>query len=286
MTKNILVTGGSGFIGSHLVDELKKKNYKVTVVDFKKPQRRDVKFLKGNTLNFNFLKRITKNIDIIFHLAGVSDITKVKKIPIKTIKSHILSCSYLLEASRINSVKRILFASSIYAHSKKGNLYTSSKLASENIIDNYNLLYGINFTVLRYSTAYGERSRGVDVISIFAKNALKHSDIIINGNGKQTRNFIHVKDIAKGSVLALSNRYKNKTLNIGSNKKTKIIDLAKKIIKLSKSKSKLVIKKNKKRIDDFDLNKIPNKSLKNLLRFKMHYNLDKGIKRYLESLKN
>ena len=164
-------------------------------------------------------------------------------------------------------------------------MYTSSKLASENIIDNYNLLYGVNFTVLRYSTAYGERSRGVDVISIFAKNALKHSDIIINGNGKQTRNFIHVKDIAKGSVLALSNRYKNKTLNIGSNKKTKIIDLAKKIIKLSKSKSKLVIKKNKRRIDDFDLNKIPNKSLKNLLRFKMHYNLDKGIKRYLESLK-
>ena len=286
MIKNILVTGGSGFIGSHLVDQLKKKKYKVTVVDLKRPKRKDIKFVKGNILNLNFLKKITRKIDIVYHLAGVSDITKVKKTPIKTIKSHILSCSYLLEACRVNTVKRILFASSIYVHGKQGNLYTSSKLASENIITNYKLLYGLNFTILRFSSAYGERNRGTDVISIFARKALKNQNLIIKGNGKQTRNFIHVSDLAKGSVVALGNKYKNKILNVGSKNQTKIIDLAKKIKIFSKSKSKIIVKKGKKREDDFDLNKISKKTNYNILRFKMNFNLDNGIKSYLNSLKD
>ena len=77
MSKKALVTGGSGFIGSHIVDQLVKKKYKVTIVDKINPKRKDIKFIKSNKLNLNFLKRVTKNIDYVFHLSAVSDINKV-----------------------------------------------------------------------------------------------------------------------------------------------------------------------------------------------------------------
>ena len=118
--------------------------------------------------------KLTKNIDYIYHLAGVSDINKVKKMPNQTIKDNIILTANLLEATRINKIKRFIFASSIYAHGKSGNLYTTSKLAAENIIKNYSLLYKIKYTILRYATAYGTNNRGVDVVSLFVKKAIKN----------------------------------------------------------------------------------------------------------------
>jgi len=284
MSKNILVTGGSGFIGSHIVDTLIKKRYNITVLDLINPKKKKIRFIKSSTLNFNLLKKVTKNIDYVFHLSGVSDITKVKKIPVRTIKNNILSSTYLLEACRINSVKRIFFASSIYAHGSSGNLYTTSKIATENIIKNYKLLYGLNYTILRYASAYGDNNRGVDVISIFLNKALKNLSINIHGDGKQTRDFTHAKDLARASVYSINKRFANKTLTIGTNKKTKIRDLAKKIIKISKSQSKILIKKKYKRFDDFDLNKVKKLKNKNYLKFKPHYNLDYGIREYINKI--
>ena len=100
MSKNILVTGGSGFIGSHVVDVLIKKRHKVTVFDLTPPKRRDVRFIKGSVLDKTAINSALKNINIIFHLAAVSDINKVKKIPLETIETNILGSTYLLEASR------------------------------------------------------------------------------------------------------------------------------------------------------------------------------------------
>ena len=125
MSKKALVTGGSGFIGSHIVDQLVKKKYKVTIVDKINPKRKDIKFIKSNKLNLNFLKRVTKNIDYVFHLSAVSDINKVSQNPIYTIENNIIVTSYLVEACRFNNVKKFLFASSIYAQGQAGNLYTT-----------------------------------------------------------------------------------------------------------------------------------------------------------------
>ena len=96
MSKNILVTGGSGFIGSHVVDSLIKKNYKVTIFDLIKPRRKDVKFIKGNLLNYNLVSKAVKKNSIVFHLAAVSDINKVKNIPLKTISTNIIGTTNLL----------------------------------------------------------------------------------------------------------------------------------------------------------------------------------------------
>ena len=280
MSKKALVTGGSGFIGSHIVDQLVKKKYKVTIVDKINPKRKDIKFIKSNKLNLNFLKRVTKNIDYVFHLSAVSDINKVSQNPIYTIENNIIVTSYLVEACRFNNVKKFLFASSIYAQGQAGNLYTTSKKTSELIIKDYGLLYNLDYTILRFSTAFGEKSRNVDVVSIFIRRCLKNLNIYIYGNGRQTRNFYSVKDIAKASIFALNKKFTNKSVSIGTKVNTKIIDLAKKIIKLTKSKSKIIIKKEKKRFDDFDSKKIDNK---NFIKLGKKYNLELDLKNYIKT---
>ena len=91
-----------------------KKKFKVTILDTKKPKIKKIKYIQSKLSNFEKLKKVTKKIDCVFHLAGVSDITKVKSIPLETIKNNILFSSYLIEACRINKIKRFIFASSIY----------------------------------------------------------------------------------------------------------------------------------------------------------------------------
>ena len=246
MSKNVLVTGGSGFIGSHVVDTLIKKKCNVTVIDLNSPKRKDVKFIKGNILNKSIVTSALKNINIIFHLAAASDITQVKKIPLKTVKTNILGTTYLLEGARNANIDKFIFASSIYSYGTAGNLYTTSKISSEQIIKNYNLIYGQKFVILRYATAYGPRNREVDAVSIFLKRAFKNSNLIIHGNGKQKRNYIYTDDLGLGSLFALKKRATNKIVTLVPKRSIKIIDLAKMIIRITNSKSKIILNKKKK----------------------------------------
>ena len=283
--KNIIVTGGSGFIGSNIVNLLERKNFNVTVLDKIKPKNRNIKFIKTDLSNLKILKKVTKKIDCIYHLAGVSDINKVKKMPAETIRDNVLCTSNLLEASRINKVKRFIFASSIYANSSRGNLYTSSKIAAENIIKNYFTLFKLRYTILRYATVYGTNNRGADVISIFLKKASKNQNIFVHSNGRQTRDFIHAEDLAECSLKVLKKKYENKTLIIGNRKKIKIIYVAKLIKKLANSKSKIIINKKSKREDDFNLEEIKTIPKKMYLVFKSKYLLKQGITNFLKENK-
>jgi len=284
MSKNVLVTGGSGFIGSHIVDLLLKKKYKVTILDTKNPHRKDVRFIKGSITNESIINSSLRNINYVFHLAAVSDINKVGKIPTKTVETNILGTSYLLEASRKAKVKRFIFAGSVYSLGGAGNIYTTSKTASELLIKNYQLLFKQNYTILRFSTAYGPRSREADVISIFVKQAMKNLNLIVHGNGKQKRNFVYVKDLAKGAMLAFKKNTNNKILTIASKKNINIFNLAKMIIGITKSKSKIVCKKNKKRIDDFNFI-FTLKNKKNLVNCFFERSIINGIKNYINEKK-
>jgi len=281
--KNVLITGGSGFIGSYVVDALVENKYKVTILDLNQPKRKDVKFIQGSILDKSIIRSALKNINIIFHLAAVSDITKVKEIPLKTIKTNILGTTFLLEGARNANIDRFVFASSIYSYGAAGNLYTTSKTASELIIKNYKLIYGQKFTILRYATAYGPRNREVDAVSIFVRRALKNLDLIIHGNGQQKRNYIYAEDLGYGSLFALEKKPPNKIITLVSKRDTKIIDLARMIIKITKSKSKIFFDKKKRRLDDFtSLFSYKSNHEKNLMIWRPKYSLEKGLKKYIE----
>jgi len=282
--KNVLVTGGSGFIGSHVVDALVKSKYKVTILDINRPKRKDVKFVKGNILNKLTITSALKNINIIFHLAAASDITKVKEIPLKTVKTNILGTTYLLEGARNANIDKFVFASSIYSYGTAGNLYTTSKTSSEQIIKNYKLIYGQKFVILRYATAYGPRNRKVDAVSIFVERALKNLDLIIHGNGQQKRNYIYTEDLGLGSLFALKKRATNKIITLVPKRSIKIIDLAKMIIKITNSKSKIMFNKKKRRLDDFtSVFSYKNNDKKKLMIWRPKLTLENGLKKYIKS---
>ena len=201
-----------------------------------------------------------------------------------TVKTNILGTTYLLEGARNANIDKFIFASSIYSYGTAGNLYTTSKTSSEQIIKNYNLIYGQKFTILRYATAYGPRNREVDAVSIFVKRALKNLNLIVHGNGQQKRNYIYTEDLGLGSLFALKKKATNKTITLVPKGSIKIIDLAKIIIRITNSKSKIILNKKEKRLDDFtSIFSYKNINEKNLMIWRPKLTLEKGLKKFIES---
>lgn len=170
-----LVTGGSGFLGSHVADMLSAKGFQVTIFDKKKSPwiKKNQKFIKGNLLNFKNLEKVVKKNQVIFHFAALSDLNEALLKPLETVKFNILGTIYLLELSKKYKINRFVYASSIYVNSDQGGFYRSSKKAAEDYIEEYHRRYGIDYTILRYGSLYGERSNYNNGLKKIVKNSLE-----------------------------------------------------------------------------------------------------------------
>lgn len=280
---NVLVIGGSGFIGSHIVDELIKKKYDVKIFDIKSPYQKNIEFIKGDITSLIQLKKSMKNIDYVYHLAGLSDINKIINNSLKAVDLNIMSTIKILESCRSSNIERIIFTSSYFVNSNRGHLYTTTKKTSELFCKDYYRLYELQFTILRYGTVYGPRNRGEDIISIFVKKALNHQNLIIKGDGNQSRNFIYVTDVAAGSVISLNKKAKNKTYTIDGLQQIKIKKVAELIRNLIDKN--IDIKFTKKRKDDF-LGKFPSNKIEKELGWKPEISFENGLKKYIKWYKN
>src|SRR5213593_2272193 len=240
----IVVTGGSGFIGSHVVDALVNAGHKVTVVDYRvQPHREDVGFENVDLMDLSSVLSATRGAEHIFHLAAVSNVNYAYKYPVYTTSLNVVGTANVLEAARINGKARVYLASTVWVYNGSpnghptdestpfyldgaGHIYTSTKMACEMICHNYSQLYEVPFTVLRLGIPYGPRMREELLIPVFIKKALQGEALTVAGDGSQYRNFVYVRDIAEAHVLAMSPIAINQTYNLEGPRKITVLEVA------------------------------------------------------------
>lgn len=210
--KKVLVFGGVGFLGSYLVEELKKRSYKITVADILENHHADVDFISCDISNQKEINEIfEKNkFEIVYNLAGFANLDNAVRNPIKTIELNVLSNMYIIEACVKHNIEKFVYASSAYAMSNKGSYYGISKLASEKIIEEYNKIHDLQFVILRYGSVYSERKHLNNYIYNLVENAVLEGEINHAGDGEEVREYIHAADAAKLSVDVIeSNEFNN-----------------------------------------------------------------------------
>ena len=225
--KNVLVIGGSGFMGSHTADVLSEDGNIVSILDkVSSPWlRSDQTMIVGDTMDSDILESSMKDVDCVYYFAGIADIGEAKSNPYKTIEINIMGLTKVLEAAVKNNVKQFIYASTMYVYSSHGSFYRASKQAAEIIIEAYQENYGIDFVFLRYGSLYGPRSQDWNGIKGFAQQVIKTGVLEYSGNGSEVREYIHVLDAAKLSVKALQEEYSNRAVTITGQQSMKVSDM-------------------------------------------------------------
>lgn len=303
MMKTILITGGAGFIGSHLVDELHKHNKVIILDNFSTgrldniPFHENIKFYQAD-LNNDPISWIfnSHEIDLIYHYAATVGVQLTEENPTRVL-DDLKGTFSLLEQARTHNVKKILFASSseVYGDTKEKMIeegpvnpqtpYQITKLATEHIITEYCREQGIDNTNLRIFNVYGPRQRQDFVITRFIQQALNNENITIHDGGTHTRDFVYVKDHVKLAIKAMETQNTNHTtINIGNGKPTTIKQLAETIKTLTQSKSEITHTKPK---NNYIQNRQPDtKLMKTLLQNIPTTTLEDGLQHTIKWIKN
>jgi UDP-glucose 4-epimerase len=220
----VLVTGGAGFIGSHVVDLLCAGGYTPRIFDLVPPSWNSthVESLVGDLLDPAVLARAMRGCDAVIHLAAVADVSEVVTDPARADLVNVRGTQFALEAALAAGVPRFVYASTVWVYggaNGNGNgrmldedtplvlpkhFYTATKLAGEMYCRSYAELYGLEQTILRFGIPYGPRSRPAAVVAAFVARARAGEPLLINGDGSQSRQFVYVEDLAEGIVAATS----------------------------------------------------------------------------------
>ena len=167
--------------------------------------------------------------EYMYNFAGVADIDEAHFNPIKTANLNVIGAINTLEAAKKAEIKRYIFASTVYVYSEQGSFYRASKQSAERFIETYNDVYGLKYTILRYGSLYGRRANNKNIIHKLLSDAINGGKMIYPGTGDELREYIHVTDAAKASVLILSPEYENQHIILTGNEKMRVKDLLKMI---------------------------------------------------------
>ena len=225
--KNILVIGGSGFLGSHTADALSESGKQVSLLDkIASPWLRDdQKMIVGDIMNYDLLESSMKGIDCVYYFAGIADIKEAKSNSYNTIETNIMGLTKALEAAVKNKIKKFVYASTMYVYSSYGSFYRATKQAAEIIVESYQENYGIDYISLRYGSLYGPRSQEWNGIRSFIQQVIENGRIEYHGNGSEVREYINVLDAANLSVKILNENYKNSAVTITGQQSIKVSDM-------------------------------------------------------------
>ena len=225
--KNILLIGGSGFIGSHTADILSENGYNVTIFDKDRSPwiRKNQKMIIGDLMDSKTLSSSMKNIDCVYFFGGIADIGEAMDNPYRTIEINIMGLANTLDASIKNKVKKFIYASTMYVYSPHGSFYRATKQAAEILIEAYHDRYSFDYVFLRYGSLYGPRAQTWNGIRKFAQQVINKGYLEYVGDGSEVREYIHVKDAAKLSVRMLNNDFKNRAVTITGQQSIKSADM-------------------------------------------------------------
>src|SRR4029079_17238140 len=223
----LLVTGGGGFLGSHLVDELAARRHTVTVLD-RAPSKwlpPGVKMIEADLGDHAALAAAARDHDAVYHLAGFADLNAAKTRPLDTVHANILGTVHLLEAMRAQGVSRLLFASTAYVYSREGGFYRCSKQACESYIEEYARTFGLRYTVIRYGSLYGPRADATNGVYRLLRTAMVEGRLAYSGGPDDIREYIHVEDAAKLSADVLDAAYEGQHVTLTGASPTRAADL-------------------------------------------------------------
>lgn len=263
--RNILITGGAGFIGSSLADKLiQDKNNHVVLVDNLSTGIRDNlpktgdnwRFIKCDINHYDDISAVmlATRFDFVFHYAAVVGVQRTLANPVKVL-ADIEGFKNILSLCKNTNVRRVLFSSSSEVYGEPFEFpqneqttplnsrlpYAVVKNLGEAFLRSYHKEFGLEFTIFRFFNTYGPKQSADFVVSRFLRQALKNEDVTIYGDGTQTRTFCFIDDNVEATINAcLSSQYAGEVINIGSDQETRIVDLARLIIEITGSSSKIV----------------------------------------------
>lgn len=304
----VLVTGGAGFIGSHIVDRLVQEGYEVGVVDnfatgsltniSQHLPSKKIQFHECDISDYEAVSKIVKGYDAIIHEAALVSVARSVEHPELTNRVNVSGTVNLLKSAVDHGVQKVIYASSssVYGDTetlpKKESMnpspispYGVSKLAAENYCKSFARVYGLATVSLRYFNVYGPRQKYgpySGVIPIFVKKALKDEPPTINGDGEQTRDFTFVEDVVQANLLALRNQVKpGEVYNVANGGTISINELARVILKVV-GKQKIVPVHGPERSGDIRASYGDNNKIRNELGFEPRVKMEDGLKRVLD----
>jgi len=308
--EKVLVTGGAGFIGSHLVDELINRGYEVIVLDNfysgkienlrKNLKNKNFKLIKGDIRNIKDVKKAVKDVNAIFHLAAIVSVPLSIENPILVNEVNVLGSLNVLKIAIEENVDKFIYASSCAVYGEAENLpikeedklnplspYASSKISVEYYCKVFYKVYGLKTVCLRYFNVYGPRQKTGEyagVIPSFIERIINDKPPIIYGNGEQTRDFVYVKDVVDASIKALEKEEAiGEVFNIGSGKAITINQLAEILLEIF-GKEKLKPIYEKERIGDIKNSYASIDKVSKILEYKPKYTLRNGLEDMIKEI--
>jgi UDP-glucose 4-epimerase len=225
--KKVCVIGGSGFLGSHVADALTAAGHRVRIFDRNASPwlSADQEMVVGDLMDTTILQAAVADSEVVYNFAALADLNQALDKPIETVRVNVLGNAQVLEACRVLGVKRFVYASSVYVYSREGGFYRCSKQAAEHYVEEYQRVYGLDYTILRYGSLYGPRADQSNGLFRIVKNALETGVLRYVGSPDTMREYIHVEDAARASVAALGDDFCNQSVVLTGQEPMRVLDL-------------------------------------------------------------
>jgi UDP-glucose 4-epimerase len=179
----------------------------------------------GDVMDAQAVTSAVTGADVVYNFAALADLNKALDEPVETARVNVLGNTYVLEACRHSGVKRFIYASTVYVYSRDGGFYRCSKQAAEHYVEEYQRVYGLDYTILRYGSLYGPRTDHANGLYRIVKNALETGVLHYEGSPDALREYIHVEDAARASVAALGDEFRNQSVILTGQEPMRVLDL-------------------------------------------------------------